>query len=208
MSGSTFHGNGIDAHACVLLCVVSTGCGSGSAQAVNSAIDWGSPEWHKNVDQWGAPAAATFSGHEAAVASCCVSLDGSWAGSGGHDNSVRVWDVETAEELLELQGHAGCVNAVVCDRSGRLLFSGSSDKTIRVWDARSGRAVRTFGFSEHSDDPTSCVQRGHSNTITALAVSANNAFLVSASSDHTLESWAVPDLYAALDAGRKCCALM
>ena len=183
-------------------------CGSGAAQAVNSAIDWGSPEWHKNVDEWGAPAAASFEGHTAAVASCCVSHDGSWAGSGGHDNTVRVWDVETAEELLELEGHAGCVNAVAAGRGGRLLFSGSSDKTIRVWDARSGRAVRTLGFSEHSDDPTSCVQRGHSNTITALAVSANGDYVVSASSDHTLESWLVPDLYGAGGAGRPCCMMM
>ena len=184
-------------------------CGSGSAQAVNSAIDWGSPEWHKNVDQWGAPAAATFEGHEAAVSSCCVSHDGSWAGSGGYDNTVRVWDVETAAELLELDGHANCVNAVAVDRSGRLLFSASSDKTIRAWDARSGRAVRTFGFSEHSDDlGSAAAQRGHSNTITSLAVSVNGAYFVSGSSDHTLESWLVPELYGAGGGVGKCCALM
>jgi WD40 repeat protein len=61
--------------------------------------------------------------------------------SGGADETVRVWDLESGELVLgPLTGHSGAVDAVaVGERYGRsVIVSGSYDGTVRVWDLESG----------------------------------------------------------------------
>jgi WD40 repeat protein len=51
---------------------------------------------------------------------------------GGADNTVRLWDVQTGQELARLEGHQRNVNCVAFLPDGRAL-SGSSDATVRLW---------------------------------------------------------------------------
>lgn len=51
---------------------------------------------------------------------------------GGTDNTVRLWDVETGQELARLEGHQRNVNCVAFLPDGRAV-SGSSDATVRLW---------------------------------------------------------------------------
>ena len=60
------------------------------------------------------------------IMSCFVSITGSGKsyGSTSSDNSVRIWDVSTHQQVAVLTGHTNGVNAVAFDVSGKFLASG------------------------------------------------------------------------------------
>ena len=60
--------------------------------------------------------------------------------SGSDDNTIRLWDAETGQELARLEGHDGWVRALAVLPDGRLA-SGSNDNTIRLWDAETGQEL-------------------------------------------------------------------
>src|SRR5205814_2156896 len=64
------------------------------------------------------------------------SPDGSRLVSGSQDQTVKVWDVASAQELRTLKGHTTIVRSVAFSRDGYRLASASMDKTIKIWDAR------------------------------------------------------------------------
>ncbi|MBN9521747.1 protein kinase [bacterium] len=63
--------------------------------------------------------------------------------SGGWDQTVRVWNPTTGEQLHVLR-HSGDVWSVSFGRGGKLLASASQDGTVKVWDVETGREVQTF----------------------------------------------------------------
>jgi hypothetical protein len=63
--------------------------------------------------------------------------------SGSSDNSAKVWDAATGQELLTLQGHTDTVWSVDWSPDGRRLATASQDGTIRVWDAAKGYEMFT-----------------------------------------------------------------
>jgi WD40 repeat protein len=60
-------------------------------------------------------------------------LDHATLATGGTDNHILIWDLNTRLVTRRLEGHTGTVAALACDASGRLLVSGSYDTTLRVW---------------------------------------------------------------------------
>ena len=78
-------------------------------------------------------------GHKGRVNSVAVSPDGKWAASGSHDNTVKVWDLETGECLKTLKGHTDWVQSVAITQDGKQILSGSNDHTFRIWDVDSGQ---------------------------------------------------------------------
>ena len=70
----------------------------------------------------------TFSPNAAILASC------------GQDSTIRIWDLETKDQLGEpLKGHAGIVWNVLFSGSGEHLYSASGDGTVGIWDVASHR---------------------------------------------------------------------
>src|SRR5438045_8767132 len=49
--------------------------------------------------------------------------------SGSNDNTVKVWDAQTGQELLSLQGHSRWVNSVAFSPAGKRLARASVAKT-------------------------------------------------------------------------------
>ena len=63
-----------------------------------------------------------------------VTRDGKRAATGGADNVVRLWDVQTGKQTRQLAGHTAQVHGVAWSHDGRRLLSASYDKSARLWD--------------------------------------------------------------------------
>jgi WD40 repeat protein len=71
-------------------------------------------------------------GHTDVVDAVVVMPDGKRAISGSRDNTLRVWDIESGEELRTLEGHPRWVRVVAVSPDGKHAISGSKDKPFRV----------------------------------------------------------------------------
>jgi len=73
-----------------------------------------------------------------------VAFDSSYLlASGSNDNTVKIWDKNSGNQLRSLTGHINQVQAVAFD-SNNMLASGSRDNTIKLWDKNSGGLLRTL----------------------------------------------------------------
>jgi WD40 repeat protein len=52
----------------------------------------------------------------------------------GSDGTIKVWDLETGQEMLTLGGHSSMVLSLALSSDGKRLFSGGFDQTIKAWD--------------------------------------------------------------------------
>ena len=62
------------------------------------------------------------------------SPDGTVLVSGSEDGTVKLWDVETKENIATLTGHTANVSTVSFSPDGTTLASGSWDHTVNLWD--------------------------------------------------------------------------
>jgi len=108
--------------------------------------------------------------------SAAWSPDGSRLAAADGDNTARVWDVQSGDEVFSLQGHTSTVTSVAWSRNGLRLATGGRDRTARVWDAQSGAQV--------------LILKGHAGAVTAVAWSPDGSRLATASDDKTVRLWA------------------
>ncbi len=87
-------------------------------------------------------------GHASGITSIRFSPSGKLLASGGQDNNIVLWDVESGRQLRLLSGHKGVVNEVYFVESDSLLISCSDDRKVFMWNTLSGEIVKRWGFSE------------------------------------------------------------
>src|SRR6266566_387373 len=69
------------------------------------------------------------------VNGCAVSPDGKWVVSAQEDETLRVWDTQTGDELWNLKGHSGPVYACAVSPEGDWIVSAGDDNTLSLWEA-------------------------------------------------------------------------
>jgi WD40 repeat protein len=82
-----------------------------------------------------------FVGHTGRPWGLALSPDLTLLASGAADKTVRLWDVESAQEVHRFTGHEGPVRPVAFSPDGRLVASGSADTTVRVWQVPGAEAL-------------------------------------------------------------------
>ena len=82
-----------------------------------------------------------FSGHVGPVADCAFHPSGRFIGTAGHDNTWRLWDVETGQELLLQDGHVKECVSMSFQIDGALCLTADAAGVALLWDLRSGQVV-------------------------------------------------------------------
>jgi WD40 repeat protein len=92
--------------------------------------------------------------------------------SGSKDQTVRIWDMSTWQQVAELRGHMSEVTSVAFDGSGKYLASGSGDilyasrdNNVRIWDVSTQQQVAEL--------------RGHTGPVTSVAFDGSGKYLAS-----------------------------
>ncbi|NEN90225.1 MAG: hypothetical protein F6K48_15425, partial [Okeania sp. SIO3H1] len=121
-------------------------------------------------------------GHDQPVESVSFSPDGqTLASSGGYlasssgDNTIKLWNLDTGEEIRTLQGHDNYVSSINFSPDSQTLASGSWDKTIKLWNLETGEEIRTL--------------QGHDGYVYSVSFSPDGQTLASGSFDKTIKLW-------------------
>ncbi|KAG6853699.1 hypothetical protein C0991_002234 [Blastosporella zonata] len=91
--------------------------------------------------------------------------------SGSLDNTIKLWDIETAKSMKTFFGHIEGVWAVASDKLR--LVSGSHDRTVKVWSREEGKCTATLV--------------GHRAAVSCLALGEDK--IVSGSDDWDVKIW-------------------
>ena len=129
------------------------------------------------MEHWSKKFFLILAGHDEWVTSVAFSPDGKHIVSGSRDNTVRVWDAQTGQSVMDpLKGHNNFVTSVAFSPDSRHIVSGSLDNTFRVRDAQTGQSVIAS-------------LKGHDDRVTSVAFSPDGRHIVSGSFDKTVRVW-------------------
>jgi WD40 repeat protein len=118
---------------------------------------------------------ATLRGHAGGVTALAFARDGKTVVSGGENNSVRIWDTATHQELAQLTGHTAGVFAIAFSPNGKIIATGASDQNVKLWDAATRRELATL--------------KGHTAGIYAIAFSPDGKTVATGGDDKTVRIW-------------------
>ncbi len=116
----------------------------------------------------------TLRGHRDFVRSVSVAPGGVRAVSGTSCGGLKVWELSSGLEILDVPTDIGNVNAVVTMPCGHRAITGSGDHTVRLWDLDTALSIACFTVD---DVVTSCAVSADARTIIAGDASGAVHFL-------------------------------
>ncbi len=114
-------------------------------------------------------------GHKGAVTGVAFSPDQSLLASASADNSIRLWNVSTGQEVGVLKGATDQVLSLAFSPDGTKLVTGGKDKSVRIWDVATKKITNEY--------------KGHTDAVTSVLYSPDQKRIVSASADKTIRVW-------------------
>ncbi len=143
-------------------------------------------------------------GHESGISAIAISHDNRWLVTGSLDYTVRLWDLSAADpaaEPLVLRSHFHPITAIAVSTDDHwlvtadgLLYAGGM---LHMGQLGEGWAVYLWDLTAADPSAEPIALGGHSSGVSAVAISPDNRWLVTASDlqgDHTARLW---DLSAA-----------
>ena len=148
-------------------------------------------------------------------------------GSGGYDNSVQVWSIETRTAGEPMVGHNGfSVHSVSFSRDGQRVVVGSHDGTTRVWDIGTRQVTELRGgqnavlsvaysstdrwivtgdnggtmrlFNGDNYERVGVPMEGHHDWVTTVSFNGDDSRILSGSLDGNLRLWPPPTDFASV----------
>jgi WD40 repeat protein/serine/threonine protein kinase len=107
------------------------------------------------------------------------------ASAGTGDKDVKLWNIETRDQVATLSGYENPVLSLAISRDGRLLATGGPDGGVRVWDVPSVRALVALP--------------AHQGRVLGVAFAPDGRTLATVGEDRLGKLWDV----SGLDAGRR-----
>ena len=160
--------------------------------------------------KYGRCSTKTLRGHTNGV--MCLQFYDNILATGSYDSTIKIWDIETGEEVRTLRGHTMGIRCLQFDDTK--LISGSLDRTLKVWNWRTGECISTYsGHSEgvislHFDsnilvsgsidktgkiwnfsDKSTVTLRGHTDWVNAVKIDSTSRTVFTASDDTTIRLW-------------------
>jgi WD40 repeat protein/DNA-binding SARP family transcriptional activator len=89
---------------------------------------------------------ARFTGHKDLISSIGISDDRRYVLTNSYDNSARLWDALTGQELQVFKG----VGSPFLSPDGKLVFAYDGYKTARAWDTATGEFLQDFDLNYSS----------------------------------------------------------
>src|SRR5258708_3314380 len=118
-----------------------------------------------------------FEGHTDLARCLAVSQDSRYLLSGGHDRSLRLWDLGNGKTIWRAEGPHQLVRAVALSPNGKEAMSVGQEGFLCHWDAKTGKALR---------EPTPM-----GTPITSVVYSADGKRALLGLDDQTLRLWDV-----------------
>jgi U4/U6 small nuclear ribonucleoprotein PRP4 len=137
--------------------------------------------------------------------------------TGGADDKVHLWSLNSDKPLHTLSGHLGRINNIAYHPQHNYIASTSFDKTWCLWDMETGKELlcqggnsrAVYGVAFHADGALVCTTgldavariwdlrsgkaiwnlRGHAKQILSCDLSGNGYQVATASDDHTVRIW-------------------
>ena len=120
---------------------------------------------------------ALLTGHTEVVRTVAFSPDGKTLASGARDATVKLWNVETGENITTLARNAIGVESVAFSPNGKMLAAGTEGGPVKLWDIENGQNLATF--------------RGEAPRVFSVAFSSDGKTIASGGSDNTIKLWDV-----------------
>lgn len=109
--------------------------------------------------------------------------------SSGKDNSVRIWAINSSNDILCIgvgTRHTASVGSVFTSQVSTLFFiSASQDNCVKVWTTPSDLT------SQNQKIKSSCTELAHQADINCVTVSPNDKMVATGSQDKTLKLWSI-----------------
>lgn len=106
-----------------------------------------------------------------------ASANGPMLATGGADKTVKLWNLDSMDQVRRYRGHRDFVTALAFSPNGRMLASAGLDGSIRLWSTASRGMYRSLN--------------GHRGKIASLAFAPSGDRLVSAGEDGLVRIWDV-----------------